>query len=339
MYFHKEDDRTQANLFKVACTCLMTKYEMIDQVLPKEKNKGDIHIYISVYGIFRTWESLLKSYDKSSPYLTKEYIVACILEIAIHFRKARRHANIYFYRGDKALEYGNPKYEKAINEALDTLLPQICIFIPKVYYIHTKDMPDYVSISYNVQLHIQKKKSCPLFVLLVSNNALDYTVCQLQYESKIRYSINRLGLGKGLFTEHTIITDWLFKDKHLQDLNRAYAIRFLFIDLFLSGLLIYPKKSKFEHVENIRDAKKNIFACIRDGTCSTIDCEGLYKMCGLTKEFERLSMSLQLQNHAKELDNYMILWHVDNIDYSIEKLNENIFRNIPIDIAQLCYTE
>ncbi len=340
-------DNTAMYILKMACCSSMAKYETLSEKFPLIKMKDDsiavkTHVYISLGTIVQLWTKMMKSYDARSTGLTGEYIASQLLQVVLHYRNRFKDAKIYLYQGSEV--YESPKeYAKELQEAFTVILPEICKYIPKTYFIYNNKIPGAFILAHSIQNHILTcDPILPLQTLFVSSNALEYVAMAVKMNGVIRHSTFRgSGEYRKLYANGQVITDWLYHDSKRKPFEGDYTSRISFLELFLLGILAYPSKAHIEVAGSIsKQAREKIKEIVSDTTKTSVDTiTQLYTDTGDDNLIKLASFWDTLAEYKSDLDSAKIAWNTDIVDYSIEKLNDTLFRNIPINLVQLCAAE
>jgi hypothetical protein len=332
-----------SDTFKYMYILAMAKFSKMRETFPLfETNKHiNTKIFISLPSIFNQWTGLLKTQSYRDPIITPEYITSGILEIVTHYRKFFSDSDIYMYLGKEA--YDVPDfYMDEVKHAINELLPTICKFIPRVYFAKCTEAPANSIIGNILVDYVKKFRNDPdeyLQTIFANARILDILALSIASGNRIKHSIYRgfSFVNKRFLVGDDIFFDWLLHDSKRKPFTDApfFKSQSIYTLLYL-GILGYPHKSKYEAQPAIRvNARRLLKNLIYQNDQNSISEEQRFSESIGNLVTEDLDIWGVLMKYHDVLENAKLSWSVDNIDYSIEKLNDTIFKSIPLNLHAL----
>jgi hypothetical protein len=231
--------------------------------------------------------------------------------------------------------FENPYMTQLMLE-IDNLMKTIITYVPLVYWVpcryHQALFP--YSIIYNIAQQAALK-NITSDSIIISSNTLDASSLGLQIEGVMEIFIYRKS-SSYLYNYKTFIGDYLLKSKHY---NKEYMFG-KFRYLFPRVLLAYSKK----YIQSI-EVPQDIEKIYRYGVSHILQANN-YKehddavdyLIRMEKDdpvlleyVYRADISSQYPYMADTLQQEKLMWKHDRIDYSIERLNNDLFIEAPID--------
>jgi hypothetical protein len=169
-----------------------------------------------------------------------------------------------------------------------------------------------------------------LQTVFITTNPGDYAASAIRNGEFIKHSFLRgFGSNKRFVIGDSIVYDWLIRN------NGSHLKEIPYSTLMLYGLLSQPKKSKiYSDADISRDAKELLKALIYENTEEIQTAEKEFRLTiGDVRDFVDIWYSLSKYNDRLALAK--IDWLVDYVDYSIETLNDTVFRGIPVNLHEL----
>jgi hypothetical protein len=318
------------------------KYALLQEHITGTSYPKDSFIFISFSSLMNDWHAIVHGYGlenaRHETTLTSSWIASHIMDIVIHykqfFEKYRTCSRVFvfIYRGEK--EYYNPivSLTPEIDEAF-SMLTTICRYIPNIYcvYLHhlVSALFPYDILRRTILGHITDNRTVPTESLIVSAHFVDYGVIALgSIQNKRNIWVFRRKYPT-LFTQNTILTDLIYKDSNANLILKDFTV------IYPLTLIAYAKRYNLSH----------LIPCEVSNYVRSILRHARLKKTMLTADIllenpidayrEYVDMHYAETLHFKELQTHQSVWKIDQIDYTIEKLNETFFRDRPINFHAL----
>jgi hypothetical protein len=339
-YGYGEDRGGVRDLFRISCLQMQPKYKLLGEFYPLFKTDKIINtkIFLSLPSLFRVWKSMIRSCDEFSSSFTGEFITSCILNIIAHYKGIISSSRVYLYIGNDAFDIPE-EYSAEIGKALDDLLPNICKFIPNAYFVKCDDVPGCAIIG-NILLNYIEEKHCDndeyLQTLFVTSKPSDYLASSVKNTGHIAHGFYRgFGFDRRILVGNEIITNWLFHDSRKKPWDDAPFLNAIpYTMLLMLGMIGFPKKSKMNiNKEDSANARKILLNLLYKNDTASQEEANLFKY--YISNYENADIWNILEKYKDLLNRKQLEWRIDNVDYSIEKLNETLFRGMPVDIHKL----
>jgi hypothetical protein len=334
------------NIFQIACNMHKARYDTLSgfsvNVIPRHAN-----IFINVDSIIRSWLDINKE-DITG--IKPEFILSELLAVVGHYKRyfTRNypHAKICvmcYIEKDNDEENLRIQY---ITRELNELASVIFTYIPNVYWIicdYPSEIFAYSEIQKNVTKSLTGDRVSSAINLIVSDNVLDY------YSISLDFKESKSAVGVFRRRKHVILNsdniwgEYLMPGIRLGGPYTSGSFEFL----FPRSLLAYQHKYfKEKPVSNdiMKYYRKEITGILKanDVSYTAVTIAGIKtfeETCDdrfeLRKVLAGIDVSSLYKEHAGYIDNQVLLWKHDRLDYTIEKLNQTVFKSYPVDFLQV----
>jgi hypothetical protein len=332
-----------SDTFKYTCVLTMAKFVKMRETFPLFKTNKHINtkIFVSLPMIFNQWTGLLKTQSYKDPIVTPEYITSMLFKIVTHYREFFSDSDIYMYLGKESYDVPD-LYTEIVKHAINELLPTICKFIPRVYFAKCTDAPANTIVGNILMDYVEAFGNDfdeYLQTIFVNARVLDILAASIASGDRVMHSIYKgfSFANKRFLTGDGIFFDWLYHDSKRKPFTDApfFKSQSIYM-LLLLGIIGYPHKSKYEAQPSIRANARRLLQNLiyQNDQTSITEAKHFADSIGNVVA-EELDIWKVLTKYHDVLENVKLSWEVDNVDYSIEKLNDTIFKGIPLNLHAL----
>jgi hypothetical protein len=341
---------TTIEALNMAANMNKCKYEVLDSYYGyRFYHPGhDVAVLISVSSIINDFTNILCSgaVSGNDGLFNENQMTSALLGIAAHYKnyfskESDASINVYFYQGTQEVYYVPKIFETFIHDMRVYLLPTMVRFIPHVYYVNIPDVTSAVipyEIAWRTALcHMAMRRFSSTMVLIVSSHISDYAMLEFSGTQNEIYTSVYRRRHDCIFDKYTILRDYLFKSR--KAFNGIKSANF---DSLLSlYLLCNPKQAMLEHIipdtviPQARIFLTKVLRSYRDASNYSLLLNTIFENAEFAPYREFTDIQFNLMANLMKIQSQYSIWNVDQIDYTIEKTNDTIFRSCPVDFKAL----
>lgn len=347
-----------AHLFDMACNMNKCKYEYLQQTA--EIPARYTTICISLHTIVKTYIRLRSTYgvgndlERMSPW----ELASKIFDLICHYKSfyANKIENtdkifVFMYYSSKCIEYSSTKYNTIVSmdgplseytqtessiflEAM-SIIKSVIIYIPYLYLVDTENLPPAIlpmAIASRTSMSAMATGANQRFIV-VSGNELDYSAIAVATSNNSRGYIFRRSYAM-IFTVYNLYQFLLLKNRV------SPPAKIMQVDNYPYFLAYYWSNTNIQCKHNIPITYRR--KCIDKYLFSTDFSDNTIPVPGDPDIVNQLIENLAVTDignlfieSGSIVEAKRIEWFHDRIDYSIEMMNDNVFKMCKVDFKTL----
>lgn len=345
----------ETSMLEIACNAHKCKYEVLHTIANNRAYKYAF-VFVSLNSIFNTHISMLKGTKET---LSAENIAKTILDVIGHYRRFFRHKSkcesvyVFLYYGRDWLKTSSnlslyladfPDDNRFGIDSAVSMLNDIIGYIPGVYMIDSKDLNPGVipysilTNSYLKQITTRKGAKAKMISINVSRfrydwYTLNYDGLSLGYDTMASYVVRS---STSILNMERINSEIIFprlKKNPFEKLITWKQVYSIFLMSRTSQLSLFKGCTLAQGSE----VRRRFAEASREGSIEKLN--NLRKFIESDTQLDEADKIINIPRIARDnaliLQNREKVWKKDLVDFSIQDINETIFKNYRIDLKSL----